>query len=225
MGGFNLRFKILTKFWFRSPISLILLPLLPLSIYATFVMTEDTPNELTSRYFENIAVLILILVLFWAFSLDYNSGFIKQIESYPIKMLYLLFERLTISFIFFYIIMIVICMIFQLLDTVGTWSVLIFLTPVYFCVGLLFLTGTILGGNLVGLILSLLFWVTSLLISGILGEYSPIIVHFPNVFRFILDYNLDISNKWIIFNRVFYFSIGLLLLIFNLLIFYRKKRL
>ena len=71
----------------------------------------------------------------------------------------------------------------------------------------------------------LLFWMISLNGGALLLDLNPVLLGFPNIYHFVSGQSgfFSIENHWIIYNRLFYIGLGVLLTVMAILQFNRKS--
>ena len=214
MRGFLIRLRLFLKLWFTSAYSIVMMLLIPIAAYFISTLQSYTVNSLSSMIYEKAAIILFVFILQWCLSIDFDSNFYRQMITYPISRWKLIVEKYLFSLIIFLGLLSVVTMILTPFIGSFIWKALLFSIPVYFGVGGLVVLATVIGNHsLGGLFVGLIFWMVSLSNGEILLYLNPILMDFPNVYQLVdgqSGFFLD-GNRWIIYNRLFYLGIGVLL--------------
>ncbi|MBN6205299.1 hypothetical protein JYK21_02455, partial [Ralstonia pickettii] len=99
MTGLILRCQLFFKKWVSSIYGIVLLTAIPITamiLYYDFYYEEIA--SLLSLIFELLAPVWLVLILQWYFSIEFDSGFFKQVVTYPITRFKFLLERFLFAY-------------------------------------------------------------------------------------------------------------------------------
>lgn len=225
MSGILVRLRLVLKLWFTSVYPIMLMLVIPVAAYLIYISQSYTVNSLSSMIYEKAAVILFVFILQWCLSIDFDSKFYKQIMTYPVSRWRLIIEKSLFSTMLFWGLLLVITIMLMPFVDSFIWKALLFSVPVYIGIGGLVVVATVIGNHsLGGLFVGLVFWLISLSNGELLLYLNPILLDFPNVYHFAngeSGFFLD-ENRWIIYNRLFYLGIGILLTGLAMYQFHRK---
>lgn len=188
--------------------------LIPVAAYVIYSSGSYTIEELSSIVYEEAAPIWFVLILQWCLSIDFDSRFYMQIMTYPIARWKFLMERLLVSVVIFTGLLSVVTLILTPFNGSFVWQSLAFTIPVYIAVTGFVIAGTVIGNHSVGgLLAGLLFWMTFEFGGMLLGDLNVILLKYGSVYTFVNSETafFAVANHWIIYNRLFYMGIGVLL--------------
>lgn len=225
MSGFWVRLRLVLKLWFTSIYPIMIMLFIPVVGYLIYNLQTYTINSLSSMIYEKVAVILYIFILQWCLSIDFDTKFYKQIMTYPISRWKLILERSLFSMFIFLGLLLVITTVLTPYLGGFVWKALLFSLPFYIGCGGLVVVATVVGNHsLGGLFVGLIFGMISLSNGDILLYLNPVLLDFPNVYQFVNGENAFFlaENGWILYNRLFYFGVGLLLIGMAMYLFHRK---
>lgn len=214
MSGFLIRFRLFLKLWFTSLYAMLVMLLIPVAAYVIYSSGSYTIEELSSIVYEEAAPIWFVLILQWCLSIDFNSRFHMQVMTYPIARWKFLIERLLVSVVIFIGLLSVVTLILTPFNGSFVWQGLVFTIPVYTTFAGFLLAGTVFGNHSVGgLLAGLLFWMTFEFGGILLGDLNVILLKYGSVYTFVNGETglFAVTNHWILYNRLFYMGIGVLL--------------
>lgn len=225
MSGLQTRQSIWLKLWFTSIHSICLMLMVPLGIYIINMFQLDSIRSYSSFFYEKFAVIWYVFILHWCFSIDFDTKFHVQLITYHLKRWKIICERILFASLVFYSSLIIITITHKFFLFELSWISLIFSIPVYVGITGVMVLSTVIGNHsLGGLFVGLILWIISLNGGGLLLYLNPVLLEFPNVYNLVVYSNLTGSNNnWILYNRLFYFSLGILLTAYSLIYFHRKS--
>ncbi|UVI30980.1 hypothetical protein [Paenibacillus spongiae] len=225
MSGFSIRLRLWLKLWFTSLPAIILMLLLPAAAYVIYVTLSYRPASFTSMFYEQAAMLVYVFILQWCFSIDFDSKFAGQLITYPIARWKLIAERVLLASLLFTGLL---CLVTTGLTPFAgslVWKALLFSIPVYMGAGGIVVLAVVIGRHsLGGLFAGLVVWIISLNHAASLQVYRPNLLELPGVHEY-LNGNLLAGSPdlWILYNRLCYIGLGLLLIVLAILHFNRKS--
>ncbi|MCQ6561566.1 hypothetical protein [Paenibacillus mendelii] len=225
MSGLSIRLRLWLKLWFTSWPAVILMLLLPAAAYVSYMIFSNRLASFASMFYEQAALLVYVFIVQWCFSIDFDSKFARQLMTYPIARWRLIAERVLLASLLFAGLL---CLV-----TVGltpfagsmVWKVLIFTFPVYIGVGGIVVLAVVIGRHsLGGLFAGLVVWIISLNNAAPLQAYRPNLLELPSVYDYLNGNLLTGSpDPWMIYNRLCYTGLGLLLIVLAILQLNRKS--
>ncbi|MRX72139.1 hypothetical protein GJU40_08185 [Bacillus lacus] len=226
MSGLAIRLRIWIKLWFTSFHFIVIMLLIPFGGYFIHIFQLYTVGSLSSMIYEKAALILFVFILQWCFSIDFDSKFYGQLITYSISRWKLIVERLVISSLIFFTLLCFVTLLLTPLTGSFIWKGLLFSIPVYIGIGGTVVVATVtgnhsLGGGFAGLI----FWMISLNGGALLLYLNPVLLDFPNVYKYINGNSgfFSIDDRWILYNRLFYIGLGVLLSILAVFQFNRKS--
>lgn len=220
------RLSLFIRIWFRSYYAILLMLLIPFVAVVIYNQSTYTIGDLVSIVFEEAAPIWFVLILQWCLSIDVDSKFHMQVMTYPIARWKFLMERLLFAAVIFISLLGIVSLVLMPFMGGFAWQSLVFTIPVYITFAGIIVAGTVLGNHSVGGILAgIIFWLVSLSSGEILLYLNPVLLDSPNVYQFANDKSgfFSIENRWIIYNRLFYMGIGVLLIGLAIFRFNRKS--
>ncbi|MBO1910910.1 hypothetical protein J4G37_39730, partial [Microvirga sp. 3-52] len=164
-------------------------------------------------------------ILQWCLSIDFDSKFHMQVITYPIARWKFLLERLLFSTVIFIGLLIVVTLSLTSIMGFFIWQSLAFTIPIYIAVAGLVVAGTVIANHSVGgLLAGILFWMFYEFGGLFLGDLNVILIKYGSVYTFVKGETGFFANEnhWILYNRLFYMGIGVLLTGIAILQFNRK---
>lgn len=226
MSGFSTRLKLWLKLWLTSLQSIVLLALIPLAVYFVYISQSYTIYFVASMIYEKVAPICFILILQWCFSIDFDSKFYRQIITYPVARSIFIVERLLVSTLIFTGFLSVVSMILTPFTGSFLWMGFAFTIPVYLgLLGFVVLGTVISHHSLGGLVAGLLYWIISVYGGALLDNLNVVLLVYQSVYRFVSGASgfFISENHWIIYNRLFYIGLGVILTLLAMLHFNRKS--
>lgn len=225
MKGLGVRLLLFLKLWFTSLYTILIMLLIPIAALAIYSQSSYTVEDLASIVYEEAAPIWFILILQWCLSIDIDSKFHMQMMTYPIARWKILMEKLLFSAVIFLGLLGVIT--FALTPFMGNfaWQGLAFTVPVYITFAGFAVVGTVLGNHSVGgLLAGIIFWMSFEFGGILLGDLNVILLKYGSVYTFVNGETgfFEATNHWILYNRLFYMGIGVLLTGLAILQFNRK---
>ncbi|MBP1989707.1 hypothetical protein [Paenibacillus eucommiae] len=225
MSGLSIRLRLWFKLWFTSVHSIVLMLLIPLIVYFIYTIQSYKIAYLSSMIYEKAATLIYVFILQWCFSLDFDSKFYGQLITYPISRWKLVVERLLLASLIFISFMCIVTMLLTPLIGSFIWKGLLFSIPVYIGLAGIVILAVIIGNHsLGGLFAGLVFWMISLNGDALL-YLNPALLQFSGVYESLSGTSGLFANDahWILYNRLFYMSLGVLFSVLAVWHFNRKS--
>ncbi|CAH1214471.1 hypothetical protein PAECIP111893_03803 [Paenibacillus plantiphilus] len=225
MSGFIIRLRLWLKLWFTSLTAIILLLLFLAAAYVITLILPDRIDLLSSIFYERAALLLYVFILQWCFSIDFDSKFYRQLITYPFARWKLIIERVLLASLLLIGILSLITILLASIAGSSLWKGLLFTIPVYIGITGIVVVATVIGKHsLGGLFAGLVFWMVSLQ-DSVLMYLSPALLNLPVVYNELSGTSGLISNQedWIYYNRLFYFGLGMLLVVAAILHFNRKS--
>lgn len=215
MSGLLIRLRLILKLWFTSLYSILVMLLIPIAALVIYSQGSYTVEELASLVYEEAAPIWFILILQWCLSIDFDSKFYMQVMTYPIARLKFLMERLLFSAVIFIGLLAVVTLALTPFMGSFAWQGLAFTIPVYITLAGIVVAGTVFVNHSVGgLLVGIIFWM-SYEFGGILlgNNLQVIMLRYGSVYTFVNGTTgfWDEMNHWILYNRLFYMGIGVLL--------------
>lgn len=225
MRGCLIRFRLFLKLWFTSVYTIVMMLFVLIAGYFMYTTQFYTVNSLTSMIYEKVAVVFFVFILQWCLSIDFDSKFYGQLTTYSISRWQIIIERTLFALFIFLGLLVVITII--LTPFVGSfiWKAWLFSMPFYIGIAGLVVVATVIGNHsLGGLFVGFIFWLVSLSNGELLLYLNPVVLEFPNVYHFVDGRSgvFSVDNHWIIYNRLFYLGMGVLLMGLAILRFNRK---
>jgi hypothetical protein len=214
MSGFLIRLKLFLKLWLTSFYAMMVMLLIPVVAYVIYSSGSYTIEELSSLVYEEAAPIWFVLILQWCLSIDFDSRFHNQVMTYPIARWKFLVERLLVSVVIFIGLLSVVTLILTPFNGSFVWQGLAFTIPVYPTIAGFLVAGTVFGNHSVGGFLAGLFsWMTFKFGGIFLGDLNVILLKYGSVYTFVNGETVffAVANHWILYNRLFYMGVGVLL--------------
>lgn len=225
MSRFLSRLSLFIKLWFRSYYAILLMLLIPIVAITIYSQSTYTIEDLASIVFEEAAPIWFVLILQWCLSIDIDSKFHMQVMTYPIARWKFLMERLTFAAVIFIGLFSFVTGILSSFMGVFVWQSLLFTVPVYIAFAGFVVTGTVIGNHSVGgLLAGILFWMFYEFGGILLNNLNVILIRYGSVYTFVKGETgfLAAENHWILYNRLFYLGLGVLLTGLAIILFNRK---
>ncbi|MFD2168597.1 hypothetical protein [Tumebacillus lipolyticus] len=225
MNGLIARHLLFWRLFFRSWSAYGMLALFLLTVYATGRLGQ-LERDAISLLYETVGVLFLICYMQWSSKVDFDSKFLELIFTYPQWRWKVLLERFLFGWVLFSLTMCLLSVAYSFQMSLPIWKELLFVMPVYLaCTGVVGLGTVLVKHSLGGLLLGLMFWLFFALARGLLGPFSGVILHFTGVRYFAFHHELaSSSDTWILYNRLFFLLLALLLGTATIVWFARKER-
>ena len=215
MSGFLVRLQLILKLWFTSLYSILIMLLIPIVALVIYNEGSYTVEDLASIVYEEVAPIWFILILQWCLSIDFDSKFHMQMMTYPIARWKILMERLLFSAVIFIGLLAVVTLALAPFMGNFAWQGLAFTIPVYITFAGLSVAGTVFGNHSVGGLLGgILFWMSYEFGGILLSNLNVILLKYGSVYTFVNGTTgfFAETNHWILYNRLFYTGIGVLLI-------------
>lgn len=225
MGGVYIRLQLILKLWLRSYYAILLMILIPIVALIIYSQNTYTIQALASIVFEETAPIWLLLILHWCLAIDIDSKFHMQVMTYPIAREKYLLEKLLFSTLIFMSLLGLVTLALTSFMGIFAWQSFIFTIPIYVSFAGIVLAGTMLGNHSLGGILAgISFWMFYEFGGTFLGNLNVILLEHGSVYTFVKGEAgfLVEQNYWILYNRLFYLVIGVLLIGLAVLQFNRK---
>ena len=214
MNGLGVRLRLFLKLWFTSLYTIFIMLLIPIAALAIYSQGSYTVGYLASIVYEEAAPIWFILILQWCLSIDIDSKFHMQMMTYSIARWKFLIERLLFSGVLYIGLLSVVAIALTPFMGNFAWQGLVFTIPVYITFAGFAVAGTVFGNHsLGGLLAGILFWMTYEFGGIFLGDLNVILLKYGSVYTFVKGETafFAIENHWILYNRLFYMAIGVLL--------------
>ena len=216
MNGLMVRLRLYLKLWFTSLYTILVMLLIPITALVIYSQSSYTVETLASLVYEEVAPIWFILILQWCLSIDIDSKFHMQMMTYPIARWKFLMERLLFSVVIFMGLLSVITLAFTPFMGNFAWKGLAFVIPIYITFAGIILAGTVFANHSVGGLLGgILFWMFYDLGAILLGnDLQVIMLRYGSVYTFVNGTTgfWNEMNHWILYNRLFYMGVGVLLI-------------
>ncbi|WP_210470775.1 hypothetical protein [Sporosarcina sp. 6E9] len=225
MSGGLIRLRLILKLWFTSVYSICVMLLIPIVAIVIYNQGSYTVEDLLSIFYEEAAPIWFVVILQWCLSIDFDSKFHMQVITYPIARWKFLLERLLFSTVIFIGLLIVVTLSLTSIMGFFIWQSLAFTIPIYIAVAGLVVAGTVIANHSVGgLLAGILFWMFYEFGGLFLGDLNVILIKYGSVYTFVKGETGFFANEnhWILYNRLFYMGIGVLLTGIAILQFNRK---
>lgn len=205
-GGAGYRYGLWARLWLKSPFGW----LVTVFAFAAVKLIADhgaRGPDTASFVYEKAGMLLAALIVTWALSLDFDSGWIRQIWTLPQRRGVVIAERFGFGLLVFMLLMAGISLYMHSRFGPNVWKLLLFAMPVYCTIGSWTVLWTVIARHSTGgLMAALGLWAFA--VSGAeLGVYSPAIAHFNGVFRAVVTFGTADAERWdgwVIFNRQLY---------------------
>ncbi len=214
MSTYLVRLQLTVKLWFTSLYGIFIMVMIPVVALIIYNQAYYTVEDLMSIVYEEVAPIWLILILQWCFSIDFDSKFYRQVLTYPIVRWRFLVEKLLFSTLIFIGLLSIIAFVLSIFAGIFAWQSLLFTIPIYLICASLMMVGTVVSNHSVGgLITGILFWMFYEFGGLFLNHLNVILIRYGSVYTFIKGETgfLAAENHWILYNRLFYLVIGVLL--------------
>ena len=225
MNGFLIRLRLILKLWFTSVYSICVMLLIPIVAFVIYSQGSYTVEDLLSIVYEEAAPIWFVLILQWCLSIDFDSKFYMQVMTYPIARWKFLLERLLFSTVIFIGLLSVVTVSLTPSAGIFVWQGLAFTIPIYIAIAGFVVAGTVIANHSVGgLLAGILFWMFYEFGGLFLGDLNVILLKYGSVYTFVKGETGFFANEnhWILYNRLFYMGIGVLLTGIAMLQFNRK---
>ncbi|GKU76415.1 hypothetical protein [Paenibacillus sp. L3-i20] len=214
MSGFSIRLKLWLKLWLTSASTIILMLLFPIVAYVSYTFLSHSIASFTSVFYEKAALLFFVFIVQWCFSIDFDSKCYVQLLTYPIARWKLVVERIVLSLLLFIGLLAAITIVLTLFAGGFVGKALLFSIPIYVGMAGIVVLATIIGRHsLGGLFAGLVIWILFLDGDALWHHASISLLHLPIVFEELSGGNglFAPPNEWILYNRLFYMSLGVIL--------------
>lgn len=214
MSKYLIRLRLTVKLWFTSLYGIFIMIMIPVVALIIYNQAYYTVEDLMGIVYEEVAPIWLILILQWCFSIDFDSKFYGQVLTYPIVRWRFLVEKLLFSTLIFIGLLSIVTFVLSIFAGVFAWQSLLFTTPIYMTFASLIMAGTVVTNHSVGgLIAGILFWMFYEFGGLFLNNLNVILIRYGSVYTFIKGETgfLAAENHWILYNRLFYLVMGVLL--------------
>ena len=214
MSGFLVRLQLILKLWFTSLYTILIMLLIPIAALVIYSQGSYTLEELASIVYEEAAPIWFILILQWCLSIDFDSKFHMQVMTYRIARWKFLMERLLFSAVIFISLLGIVTLVLMPFMKNFVWQSLLFTVTIYITFAGIVLAGTVLSNHSVGgLLIGILFWMFYEFGGILLGDLNVILLEYGSVYTFVKGETgfLAETNHWILYNRLFYLGMGVLL--------------
>lgn len=216
MSGFLVRLQLILKLWFTSLYTILIMLLIPITSLVIYSQGSYTLEELASIVYEEAAPIWFVLILQWCLSIDFDSKFHLQMMTYPIIRWKFLMERLLFSGVIFIGLLSVVVLAFTPFMGSFAWQGIAFTIPVYITFAGIAVAGTVFTNHSVGgLLAGVLFWMFYEFGGILLGNNLQVIMlRYGSVYTFVNGTTgfWNEMNHWILYNRLFYMGVGVLLI-------------
>lgn len=216
MRGLGVRLGLFLKLWFTSLYTILIMLLIPITALVIYSQSSYTVEILASLVYEEVAPIWFILILQWCLSVDIDSKFHMQMMTYPIARWKFLMERLLFAAVIFMGLLSIVALALTPFMGSFAWQGLLFTVPVYSTFAGIAIAGTIVANHSVGgLVGGILFWMFYDLGAILLGNNLQVIMlGYGSVYTFVNGTTgfLNEMNHWILYNRLFYIGVGVLLI-------------
>ena len=216
MKGLGVRLSLFLKLWFTSLYAILIMLLIPITALVIYSQSSYTVENLASLVYEEVAPIWFILILQWCLSIDIDSKFHMQMMTYPIARWKFLMERLLFSAVIFIGLLSIVSLALTPFMESFAWQGLVFTVPVYITFAGIAVAGTIFANHSVGgLVGGILFWMFYDLGAILLGnDLQVIMLRYGSVYTFVNGTTgfFAATNHWILYNRLYYMGIGVLLI-------------
>ena len=215
MIGFGVRLRLFLKLWFTSLYTILIMLLIPITAFVIYSQSSYTVENLASLVYEEVAPIWFILILQWCLSIDIDSKFHMQMMTYPIARWKFPLERLLFSAVIFIGLLSIVSLALTPFMGSFVWQGLVFTIPIYITFAGIAVVGTVFANHSVGgLVGGILFWMFYDIGAILLGnDLQVIMLGYGSVYTFVngtTDFWNEM-NHWILYNRLFYMGIGVLL--------------
>ncbi|MBW7474786.1 hypothetical protein K0T92_08510 [Paenibacillus oenotherae] len=218
MSGFSIRLQLWLKLWFTSLPAIILMLLLPVAAYVLYMASSYRLAFFTSLFYERAAPLVVVFILQWCFSIDYDSKFVGQLLTYPIARWRIIAERALLASLLFISLMCLVSIGLAFFAGGYIWKGLLLSIPVYAGIGGVVVLGTVIGRHSIGgLCAGLAVWILSLYGGASSLYIRPHLLALPGLYEYVSGNLLAGENRWILYNRLCYIGLGLLLSVLSIL--------
>lgn len=227
MNGLGVRLRLFLKLWFTSLYPILLMLLIPITAFGIYSQSSYTVEGLASLVYEEVAPIWFILILQWCLSIDMDSKFHMQMMTYPIARWKFLMERLLFATVIFIGLLGAVALTFTPCMGSFAWRGIVFVIPMYLTLAGIMLVGTVFANHSVGGLLSgVLFWVLYELGAVLLGnDLQVIMLRYGSVYPLVkgeIEFWYAIHSM-ILYNRLFYIALGVLLIGLAIWRFNRKE--
>ena len=215
MSGFLVRLQLILKLWFTSLYTILIMLLIPIVALVIYNEGSYTVEDLVSITYEEAAPIWFVLILQWCLAIDIDSKFHMQMLTYPIARWKFLMERLLFSAVIFIGLLGVVALTFTPFMGSFAWQGIAFTIPVYITFAGIVVAGTVFANHSVGgLLVGITFWVSYEFGGILLGNLNVILIKYGSVYTFVNGTTgfFAATNHWILYNRLFYMGIGVLLI-------------
>jgi len=201
--------------------------LIPIAAFVIYGQGTYTVEDLLSIVYEEAAPIWFVIILQWCLSIDFDSKFHMQVITYPIARRKFLLERLLFSTVIFIGLLSVVTLSLTPSAGIFVWQGLAFTIPIYIAIAGFVVAGTVIANHSVGGILAgILFWMIYEFGGLFLRDLNVILLNYGSVYTFVKGETGFFANEnhWILYNRLFYMGIGVLLTGIAMLQFNRKTQ-
>jgi hypothetical protein len=203
------RYSLWTKLWLKSPFGWLVV-LCAFAAARLIVHSGRHSQDIASSVYEKEGMLLAAVTVSWALSLDADSGWLRQIWTYPQRRIAVIAERYVFGMLLFCAVMAIVSIYMHTRFGPNVWKVFLFALPVHATVGACAMVGTVLANHsLMGLLGAVGLWAAAIGGGDSLGEYAPAIVHFTGVFRSVVHSGTGAAvpwDGWVVANRFWYLA-------------------
>jgi hypothetical protein len=174
------------------------------------VQSGQHSQDIASSVYEKEGMLLAAVTVSWAMSLDADSGWLRQIWTYPQRRIVVIAERYGFGMLLFCTVMAIISVYMHARFGPHVWKVFLFALPVHATVGACAMVGAVIANHsLPGLLGAVGLWAAAIGGGDNLGEYAPAVVHFTGVFRSVVHAGTSAAvawDGWVVANRFWYLA-------------------
>jgi hypothetical protein len=208
-AAFAYRCSLWTKLWLKSPFGWLVV-VCAFAAARLIVQSGQHSQDIASSVYEKEGMLLAAVTVSWAMSLDADSGWLRQIWTYPQRRIVVIAERYGFGMLLFCAVMAIISVYMHARFGSNVWKVFMFALPVHATVGACAMVGTILANHSLGGLLGAVgLWAAAVGAGDNLGEYAPTVVHFTGVFRAVVHAGTSTAvpwDGWVVANRFWYMA-------------------
>lgn len=214
MMGLLVRLNLYLKLWFTSFYTIVMMLFIPVVGVLLYNSGSYTIEDASSIIYEKAAPIWFIFILQWCFSIDMDSKFYSLVVTYPISRWRFIMERVLFSALVFVSLLAIVTASLMPIMGAFAWQSFLFTMPVYIAIVGFAVVGTVMiNHSLGGLLAGIIIWVFYVFGATFLGNLNVILLKYGSVYTFVNGETgfFDDMNRWILYNRLFYMMIGLLL--------------
>lgn len=216
MNGLGIRLRLFLKLWFTSLYAILVMLLIPIAALVIYSQGSYTVEDLASIVYEEAAPIWFILILQWCLSIDIDSKFHMQMMTYPVARWKFLMEKVLFAVVIFIGLLSVVVLAFTPFMGIFAWQGLVFVVPIYIAFAGIIVAGTVFANHSVGGLLGgVLFWMLYELGAILLGnDLQVVMLRYGSVYALVngkVEFWYAIHSM-ILYNRLFYTVLGVLLI-------------